>query len=341
MSDEILKGVARNTGIMLVQQIVTWTSTFVLMMFLPRYLGPVEYGIVFLGMSVGAMFGIVVSYGGNYLVAKTVSRDPESTAQIIANGSAFRVVLWVFVSVASIIFCQVAGYEQRVRIVIYIFIFSLVWQGPSMVWYSAFQGREMMIHTSKAWIAEKVFVSIVGVSSLILGAKAITIAVVMVIGTLLNFFVLLRYRRAIAPALACVQWRGAWQQMKDGIPYFMFTAFSTIYYRISSVVLSKTAPQQVLGWFGGAMRFFEMMNFFPFIFTIAVYPVFSRLWMDAEDKYHVASLKSLEFILMFGMPFSLIIAQSADGIIAFFYGREQYGPAVPVLQVLAVGAVFL
>jgi O-antigen/teichoic acid export membrane protein len=341
MSQDILKGVARNTGIMLVQQIITWTSTFILMMFLPRYLGPVEYGTVFLGMSIGAIFGIIVSYGGNLLVAKAVSRDPGRTAQIIVDASAFRVVLWFFVFCGAILFCQITGYRWHEQVVIYIFVFALSWQGPEIVLYSAFQGRELMTYTSRAWIAEKVFVSIVGIIALLMGGKAIEISIIMVIGSFLNFLILLFYLRVIAPVLSRIQWHGSWEQMKEGVPYFMFTAFSTIYYRINSVVLSKTVPDQVLGWFGGAMRFFEMMNFFPFIFTIAIYPVFSRLWKSEEEKYHQASQKSLEFILMFGLPFSLIIAMSADGVISFFYGIEQYGPSIPVLQLLAGGAVFL
>ena len=138
MSQDILKGVARNTGIMLVQQIITWASTFILMMFLPRYLGPVEYGTVFLGMSVGAIFGIIVSYGGNLLVAKSVSRDPERTAQIIVDASAFRIILWFITFGGSILFCQITGYGWHEQLVIYIFVFSLGWQGPGMVLYSAY-----------------------------------------------------------------------------------------------------------------------------------------------------------------------------------------------------------
>lgn len=44
MSREIAKSVAKGVSPGMVQQLVTRTSTFVLMLFLPRYLGSVEYG---------------------------------------------------------------------------------------------------------------------------------------------------------------------------------------------------------------------------------------------------------------------------------------------------------
>ncbi len=77
---------------MMGQQVITWVSTIVLVMFLPRYLGPIEYGRLFLACSIIGIFRIFVEYGGNYLVAKNVSRNPELTGQIIVDDSSFRIV---------------------------------------------------------------------------------------------------------------------------------------------------------------------------------------------------------------------------------------------------------
>jgi O-antigen/teichoic acid export membrane protein len=341
MSKQLVQGIAKNTGFMFVQQVITWASTFLLMIFLPRYLGPKEYGTVFLGTSIGAIFGIIVSYGGNYYVAKSVSRDPTRTAQIMIDASAFRIVLWIVAFLGSIVFCKVANYSWHERTVIFIFVGALGFQGPSLVMYSCFQGRERMEFTSRGMIVEKIFVSVVGILALLGGAGAVTIAFVMILGSFLNFLIMGKYSRVIAPSLPRVNWQSALSEMKAGIPYFMFMAFSSIYYRINSVILSKTVSGEVLGWFGAAMRFFETMNFFPFIITTAIYPVFSRLWKNEASTYQKASLLSLEFILMVGFPVCLLIFLFAQNIVAFFYGMKQYSASIPILQVLASGAIFL
>ena len=81
------KGIARNTAVLLFQQVLTVASSAVMMMVLPRYLGPVRYGYIFLGTSISQMFWIFASYGGNYIITKKVARAPEETAQIIMDAS--------------------------------------------------------------------------------------------------------------------------------------------------------------------------------------------------------------------------------------------------------------
>jgi O-antigen/teichoic acid export membrane protein len=219
MSKQIVQGIAKNTGFMFIQQVITWASTFLLMIFLPRYLGPKEYGTVFLGTSIGAIFGIIVSYGGNYYVAKSVSRDPTRTAQIMVDASAFRIVLWIVAFLGSIVFCKIANYSWHEQTVIFIFVGALCFQGPSLVMYSCFQGHERMEFTSRGMIIEKVFVSAVGILALLGGAGAVTIAIVMIAGSFLNFLIMFKYSRVIAPSLPRVNWQSALSEMKAGIPY--------------------------------------------------------------------------------------------------------------------------
>jgi len=92
MNIEIARSIARNTTIQIGQQIVTWISTFVLMLFLPRYLGPVDYGRLFLAMSIGGIFLIPIDYDGRLGIAKRISRSPESASTIITSAVVYRLV---------------------------------------------------------------------------------------------------------------------------------------------------------------------------------------------------------------------------------------------------------
>ena len=79
MSQEIARSIARNTGVMMFSQVITWMSSFVLMLFLPRYLGSEEYGRLYLAISIALIAQMVIEYGGPYFLAKEVScsRDGE------------------------------------------------------------------------------------------------------------------------------------------------------------------------------------------------------------------------------------------------------------------------
>jgi O-antigen/teichoic acid export membrane protein len=128
--------------------------------------------------------------------------------------------------------------------------------------------------------------------------------------------------------------------LKAGIPYFLFGICSTIYYRIGTIMLSRMAPQETVGWFGGAFRLFESMNF-PFVLTVAIYPVLSRLWVEVSDGHRKTMQRSLEYVIVLGVPVAAGLILFAHEIVGIFYGMPAYEPSVVVLRVLAAGLLFL
>ena len=60
MNKIIATSVAKNTVIQFGQQIATWISSFLLMLFLPRILGPERFGRIYLAEMVTAIFIVLV-----------------------------------------------------------------------------------------------------------------------------------------------------------------------------------------------------------------------------------------------------------------------------------------
>jgi O-antigen/teichoic acid export membrane protein len=341
MFSDIMTRIAKNTSILLFQQVITWASTFLLMLFLPRYLGPVEFGRLYLAQSVRDIFLLFVTFGGNYLVAKAVSREKERTGQILSDIVAMRFVFAILSIVAMIVFASVAGYPDEVRVMVLVFGVGMLWQGGLTTLFGCFMGHEQIKYTSVGSITERVFVSIVAVAAILWGAGGTLISIIIVVGTLINFIILLRYSKIIIPSFPPPRWSGVKQQAKAGVPYFMFTVFSTIYYRIDTLMLEKFSPEAVVGWYGGAFRLFDVWNFFPAILTTTVYPVLSRLWSEGEAHHKRTMHKSLEIMLIVGIPLSFGAIFFAEHIISLFYGLKAYYPSVRVLQILSAGLIFL
>lgn len=116
-----------------------------------------------------------------------------------------------------------------------------------------------------------------------MGASAVVIVIIGVSGGILSFLVLGYFSGKIVTSLPRVNWSGVLRQMKEGLPYLLFGLFSTIYYRINSVILAKMVSGDEVGWFGAGYRLFEIMNFIPSIISVAVYPALSRLWKEEVD----------------------------------------------------------
>ena len=93
MIHEAEHSIAKNTTVMMGSQLVTWISTFILMLFLPRYLGSVDYGRLYLAMSLTMIFQIVIDFGGSYYIAKEISRSREHAPTLVADSIGMRILL--------------------------------------------------------------------------------------------------------------------------------------------------------------------------------------------------------------------------------------------------------
>lgn len=337
MSPKIAESVAKNTTVLMSSQLVTWLSSFVLLLFLPRYLGSVSFGTLYLALSIMGIFQIIMNFGGNYFITKEVSRSGEKTPHVLVNSIGLRVMLWVVSIVAMAVFSFVAGYPPEVRALILILGVSALWTGVGGVLNCCFQGFEMMRYPSLAAIFERIFVTTVGVTALLMGAKVVVIALVMAAGTLLNFLVCVRFTPRIVSYLPKFDWRASVEILKSSLPYFFFTVFAVIYYRIDVIMLSLMTPAAVVGWYGAAYRFFDIVMFLPSIFTMAVFPVLSRLQGKEESGALVRTTqKSLEFIILAGIPISVSMFAFAEQVIKLFFGLKEYSSSVILLQIFSV-----
>jgi O-antigen/teichoic acid export membrane protein len=341
MFRDIIKGLAKNTTIMMVQQVFTWGSTFLLMLYLPRIVGPVAYGRLFVATSVTEIFRVLITFGGPSLVAKTVSRSPGNTPQILVDAMGFRFLLTIISLLAVNVFAYLAGYPDETRMLIAICGLTLLWQPPITALFGCYQGHELIKYISYASVAERVFTAIVGVSALLMGANVVIIAVVMLAASLLNFSILVTFGRRVASFIPRINWKGSFEQMRVGTPYFLFSALSIIYYRIDSVMLSKMTPDSVVGWYGGAYRLFDTMAFVPTIFSFVVFPVLARLWEKEGDAHKRTTHKSLEYVIIAGIPIGIGVIILAKEFVSLFYGLTGYGPSVQLLQILTMSLIFL
>jgi O-antigen/teichoic acid export membrane protein len=341
MTNDVARGVARNTWILLFQYALTWGTNILAMMFLPRYLGPVSYGHFYVATTIINMFRVVVEYGGNYTVTKDTSRDLDRSGAIVADAVALRTLLGFLAFLAVIVIVLAASYENEVEVGLVIIGLSLLLHGAITVLTALFQGHEKMQFSSLATFVNRVITNLGVIPAVIILPTVWLVSTIGTIAAAVQFGVLVGFARRLVASFPRPSWKNIVREAKTGATYFLFVMFSSVYFRIDTVMLSKMAPDSVVGWYGAAYRVFDMMNFFPYLFTIAVYPVLSRLWKEDADQHRRAAQRSLEFMIILSIPVAVGLVFAARPLVAFFFGLESYAPTIVNLQILAVGLIFL
>lgn len=337
---EIGQSVAQNMSVMVGAQVVTWASSFLLLYFLPRYLGPEDFGRLYLALSIKMILGLLIDFGGNYLIPKEVARSPKKGANILSSYIMFRAVLWVLSIGLILLFSNLLGYSQHVHLLILILVIAKLWEGGSTALNAYFEGIEKMEYPSVGKIVEKVFVAVFAIGALLLGADSIGVAIVMTIGALLNLIVIYWYSRKVVRIRFKFDPK-IFSLLRSGMPFFLFSLFSVIYYRIDAVMLASFTSEQVTGWYGGAFRFFDIVMILPLLYKTAIFPVFSKLWDNKEGVLESTVGHSMRLMILLGIPVAAVIYIFAEPIIHFFMGLEGYASSIIILQIFALSIPFI
>lgn len=332
---DIGKSVAQNVSVMFGAQVVTWGSSFLLLYFLPRYLGSEDFGRLYLALSIKMILGLLIDFGGNYLIPKEVARSQKKGMRILSSYLILRLVLWVISIGIILILSELLGYSEHVHVLILILAIAKLWEGGTTALSAYFQGIEKMQFPSLGNIVEKVFVALIAVGALLLGADSIGVAIVMTIGALLNLIVVVWFSRKVITINYKFDTK-IFSLLRSGMPFFLFSLFSVIYYRIDAIMLASLTTDQVTGWYGGAFRFFDIIMVLPLLYKTAIFPVFSKLWNNKQGVLENTVGQSLRLMIVLGIPTATLIFIFAESIIHFFMGIEEYGPSVLVLQIFAL-----
>jgi O-antigen/teichoic acid export membrane protein len=340
MPGEVAKSVTKTMGVLSFAKVLTWISSSALMFVLPRFLGPSEYGKLFLGTSIVAILGIVVDFGREYSVAKAISRSRPEAAEIVIDASSARLLIGILAFVGVLVFAEIAHYPDDVKLILAILGISLLWRGLNGVLWSFFQGIEMMKYPSYAGIVESVCVAVLSIAVLMLGAKSVVLAIVVVVCGFINVILCSGFAWRLLPSIPKPNWPKAFRLLKQGIPYFLNSVFGVIYYRVNTVMLSLMTTETVVGWSGVGFRVFEILMFVPSIFSISVYPVLARNWED-RDALSRMTRKSLDFILLAGIPISIGTFSFAPQIIALVFGLKGYAESIVILRIFGAGVLLV
>lgn len=336
-----LRRAVGNSSIMMLSQLITWTATMVLTAALGRHLGDEGFGHLYLAMSFGVIFGVLVEFGLDQQLVRAVARDRSLAGTYLVNSVAIKAFLSVVAYGMVIVIIHLLQYPPELKLTIAIYSVVLFANGLSTSLTAIYQAFENMLHSAIGIILERCFIAIVALFLLNLGYGVATIAMVVVAGTAVSVTWKAIFLRRLVRVKFALDVSAMRMLFIGALPFFFYWALGAVYYRIDIVLLSKLTDLTVVGWYGAAYRLFDTLVFLPGIVSMAIMlPILSRLATRSRSDLRSAMGKGLNVMVMLGMPICTGLFVLAEPVIQLIYGKPEFLHAVPALRLLAV-ALFL
>jgi len=342
-SSSSFKKYLANTSWLFIERIVRIVVSFVVTIFVVRYLGPKEFGLFSYALSFFWLFGSLSTFGLEAITTREIVKYPDKKDEI--NGTVF--FLRLAGSVSAIIIIAVTlfltGEETYTAILILILSGSFLFQSFSVIEYY-FRGIVKAKYNAYALSASVILSSALKVIFILIKAPLIYFVfavvfeyVALAVGLVLVYqhFKLSifnwKYSKTIASSL-----------LKDSWPLALSGIVVMIYVRIDQIMIKNMMSVEAVGYYSAAVRLCEAWYFIPVTLCNSIFPAIVNAKNVSQEFYNNRMQKLYDLLTWLAIGIAVPVTVFSSQIIDLLFGNE-FSPAAPVLTIYiwAGVAVFL
>jgi O-antigen/teichoic acid export membrane protein len=342
-SSNSFKKYLANTSWLFIERIVRIVVSFVVTIFVVRYLGPKEFGLYSYALSFFWLFGSLSTLGLEAITTREIVKYPDKKDEI--NGTVFFLRLAGSVSAIIIIAATLflTGEETYTAILILILSGSFLFQSFSVIEYY-FRGIVKAKYNAYALSVSVILSSALKVIFILIKAPLIyfVYAVVFEYAALAVGLILVyqhyklsifdwKYSKYIASSL-----------LKDSWPLMLSGLVVMVYMRIDQIMIKNMINEEAVGYYSAAVRLCEAWYFIPVTLCNSIFPAIVNAKNVSEEFYNNRMQKLYDILTWMAIGIAIPVTIFSDQIIQLLFGNE-FSPAAPVLTIYiwAGVAVFL
>jgi O-antigen/teichoic acid export membrane protein len=339
--------VAKNSLVPMGLSLANKAIDFAFAMLYVRLLGPEGTGKWYFVVSLYGFFEIVSRYGLGTLLTRDVAEDKNRSSAYLTNVLAVRTFLWaavmpilalvtLFYRNIGAIQINVLGYHlfgggtveiqsigvQEVQ-AIALLAFAMLFANYADAFSSMFYAFEKMEYPAGLTNAVALLKVTFGALVLLLGWSFVGLALVSLVVNMLQvlWLWLLMRTTLFKPQWA---WDGKLQRymLRVSGPLMINHLLATIFWRIDIWILRPLAGAVSVGLYSVGLKYLDGLNIIPSMFTMALFPLMSRLARKEGDNLLRSYVLSLRMLLLVALPIAVAVTFLARPLVAIVGGQQ-------------------
>ncbi len=329
-----VKRIFKNTSILFTAQIVNYILAFFYTIYLARYLGVSDFGILTFGISFTTIMGVTADLGLSILAVREIARDKSISSSYTGNLIVIKLVLSSITMGLIALFMNLFNYTTQTIQVVYLLGLWMVFTSFTQLFYSVFQAYEKMEYQSIGTILYSILL-FSGVFYGILSNFSIqwfALIYLIVSGVVLFYTIFIYLARFPRPNLQ-VNWNFWKSKLTLALPLSIASIFSTIAFRVDTVLLSLFQGYIVVGLYTAPYKIIEVLLFIPSVYSAVIFPVLSRFHVSSKESFQLIYVKSIKYMIILGLPIAAGVTILSQDIILLLY-QSAFSGSVMALQIL-------
>ena len=307
-----------------------------------RYLGPEQFGLLSFALAFVGLFGAVATLGLHGIVVRDIVRDQTSASETLGTAFALQLLggLTAYLLVLAAIF-YFRPDDALARTIVAILGFTLVLKAGETIkyWFESQVQSKFVV-----WVENAIFLLIAGIKVIMILSKAPLVAFVWasLAETALAVVALLVIYNRTSGRLHV--WKPGIHRAKtllrDSWPLILSGMAVMVYMRIDQVMLGQMIGDEAVGIYSAAVRISEVWYFFALAIVSSVFPTLVDANKNSKKVYHNSLERLYKLVVLIAFALALPMTFFSEKIITTIFGIEYYN-AGPVLSIHIWSSIFL
>lgn len=332
-----VRTVAKNSLVPMGASLLIQVINFALALVVLRVLGPENNGNYAFAVTVWFFLSAITEFGLGILTTREVSRDRTRSNVFLTNSIAMRLALTAASSVLLAVVIAVYAATDNLKnetiwamVLLWLSLFPNHVAGALSGMFYAYEKFEyptaIEIATALVSVALQIAVllagyGIVGLAGVSIVTNLFTLAVMFYLVRRLLFKPHFEFNRSLA------RW-----MFVESYPLMMNNLLANLFFKIDVFLLLPLANATILGYYNAAYKFVNALNFIPSKFTLAIFPMLSRLSVGSTDAMQRALIVSIKLLTWVAVPITVATIFIAEPLISIFAGAAYLPDSAVALQ---------
>ncbi|MFA5211035.1 MAG: flippase [Patescibacteria group bacterium] len=335
------KTIAKNTVWMTTASVLQKLVAFAYFAIIARNIGAENTGNYFFAMSFTTIFAVFIDLGLTNVLVREGAKKQEKISDYLSAIFFVKVFSAVLSYLSIILAINLMGYGADVKILVFISGLTMITDSIHLSFYGALRAVGNLSFESVSMFISQLLTMILGTVFIYLKFPLYFLMIAFLIPSFLNVI----YSGSIIKFKYKTDFKVVYNKevlkyfFAISIPFALASIFNRIYSYVDSIILSKLAGAEVVGWYSIPYKISYAFQFIPIALVAAVYPRFSEYFYVNKERLRYIFENAVKYLLLLSFPISIGIFVLAKEIVLNIFTAE-YENSIIVLRVLIIGLIF-
>ena len=297
--------------------------TLIIGMYMARYLGPGQFGLLSYAVSIVSLFSAIANLGLDDILIRYLIQSPEQRENILGTAFSLKFLGAVLLLAVVLLALNFTSEDCSTKILILIISSGMLFQSINVIGFY-FHSQILARLTTYAQSLSLCISSAIKLILITVNASLVWFAWVISLENLILalFFIIIYRRQKLSPYQWGFKPLMAVRLLSESWPLILSGLTVSIYMRIDQIMIKEMIGPAAVGNYAVAVRLSEAWYFIPMAITSSLFPAIINAKNSSHELYHARFQRLYELLTWMSIAIAIPITFLAEDIIMLLFGGE-------------------